>query len=81
MSRPVPYTDVIIDPMNGPQVEHWAKDLQVQTYELRAAIKLIGPRLSHLRRYYGRSADIIVLSDRRAQSRQTAATWSAFSPV
>jgi hypothetical protein len=53
MQRPIPYTDVIIDPMNDPQVQHWAKDLQVQSYELRAAIKLVGPRLSHLRRYYG----------------------------
>ena len=44
MQRPTPYTAVIIDPMNDPQVQHWAKDLQVETYELRAAIKLIGPR-------------------------------------
>jgi hypothetical protein len=63
MQRPIPYTDVIIDPMNELQVQHWSKDLHVQSYELRAAIKLVGPRLSHLRRYYG--ADIICLKDRR----------------
>jgi hypothetical protein len=65
MSRPVPYSDVIIDQMNEPQVQHWATDLQIQTYELRAAIKLVGPRLSHLRRYFGKSAEIICLKDRR----------------
>jgi hypothetical protein len=83
MQRPIPYTDVIIDPMNDPQVQHWAKDLQVQSYELRAAIKLVGPRLSHLRRYYGKSADIIVLADRRTDTKagNRPAPWSAFLPV
>jgi hypothetical protein len=33
------YTSVFIDPMNFPQVEHWAHDMQVETYDLRAAIK------------------------------------------
>jgi hypothetical protein len=82
MSRPIPYSDVIIDPINDPQVQHWAKDLRVQTYELRAAIMLVGPRLGHLRRYFGRSAEIIVLSDRRAGAQQQArGTWSAFPPI
>jgi hypothetical protein len=83
MSRPVSYNDEIIDPMNAAQVQHWAKDLQIQTYELQAAIKLVGPRLSHLRRYFGKSADIIVLSDKRANAKEPHAetTWSAFSPV
>jgi hypothetical protein len=44
-----------------PQVEHWAKDLQVETYDLKAAVKLVGPRLSDPRRYFGKSADIIFL--------------------
>ena len=78
MQRPTPYTAVIIDPMNDPQVQHWAKDLQVETYELRAAIKLIGPRLSDLRRYFGKSAPIICLQDRRPD-RQT--LWTMFPPV
>jgi hypothetical protein len=68
MSRQVPYTAVIIDPLNDPQVQHWAKDMRVQTYELRAAIKLVGPRLSDLRRYFGRSAHIIFLENRRGPS-------------
>jgi len=37
MSRPVPYTDVIIDPESDLQVHHWAKDMQIEPYELRAA--------------------------------------------
>ena len=53
--------------MNDPQVEHWAKDLQVQTYDFRAAIKQVGPRLSDLRRYFGKSAHIIFLDNRRSQ--------------
>jgi hypothetical protein len=68
MSRPIPYTAVIIDALNDPQLQHWAKDLRVETYELRAAIKLVGPRLSDLRRYFGRSAHIIFLEDRRRPS-------------
>jgi hypothetical protein len=71
MSRPIPYTSVIIDPMNCPQVEHWAKDLHVQTYDLRAAINVVGPRLSDLRRYFGRSAHIIFLDARRNKIRRT----------
>jgi hypothetical protein len=66
MPRPIPYTSVIIDPMNFPQVEHWARDMQVETCELRTAIKLVGPRLSDLRRYFGKSAHIIILENRRA---------------
>jgi Protein of unknown function (DUF3606) len=81
MSRPIPYTSVIIDPMNCPQVEHWAKDLQVETGDLRAAIKLVGPRLSDLRRYFGRSAQIIFLKNRLADTQTRQSTWSAFPPV
>ena len=82
MSRPIPYTALIVDPMNDPQLEHWANDLQVQTYELRAAIMLVGLRVSDLRHYFGKSADIIVLSDRRAGARRHGAgRWPAFPPV
>jgi hypothetical protein len=46
--------------------------MQVETYDLRAAIKLVGPRLSDLRRYFGRSAHIIFLETKRENSTQTA---------
>jgi hypothetical protein len=32
MSRPIPYSNVIIDPLNDLQVKHWSNDLRVQTY-------------------------------------------------
>ena len=66
MQRPIPYTSVIIDPASDLQVHHWAGDIQVQPHELRSAVGLVGPRLSDLRRYFGKSADIICLTDRRA---------------
>ena len=75
MSRPIPYTSVIIDPMNCAQVQHWAKDLQVETYDLRAAIKVVGPRLSHLRRYFGKSAHIIFLDNRRNKIQTTVSPY------
>ena len=56
MSRPASYTSVMINPKNDLQVEHWARDMQLQTHDLRAAIRLVGPRLSDLRRYFGKSA-------------------------
>jgi hypothetical protein len=34
MLRPVPYTEIMIDPMNDSQVQHWARDMQVQTCDL-----------------------------------------------
>jgi hypothetical protein len=68
MSRPVPYTDVIIDPESDLQVHHWAKDMQIEPYELRAAVKLVGPRLTDLRRYFGKSARIILLENRRVRT-------------
>jgi hypothetical protein len=49
MQRPIPYTDVMIDPMNDAEVQHWAKDVQVETYDLRAAMKLVGPLLWEVR--------------------------------
>jgi Protein of unknown function (DUF3606) len=65
MQRPIPYTSVMIDPANDLQVHHWAKDMQVEPYELRVAVALVGPRLSDLRRYFGKSAHIIFLDNRR----------------
>ena len=65
MQKTVPYSSVLIDPASDLQVHHWAKDMQIQPYELRAAIGLVGPRLSDLRRYFGKSAPIICLKDRR----------------
>jgi len=65
MQKPVPYTSVLIDPASDLQVHHWAKDLQVQPYELRAAVGVVGPRLGDLRRYFGKSAPVICLKDRR----------------
>ena len=83
MQRPVPFTQLIIDPMNVPQVQHWANDLQVETYELGAAIRLVGPRLSDLRRYFGKSAHVIFLASRRADKKAgtAPAPWSAFPSV
>jgi hypothetical protein len=65
MQRPVPYTAVLIDPTNDLQVHHWSRDMQVEPYELRAAVALVGPRLGDLRRYFGKSAHIILLDNRR----------------
>jgi hypothetical protein len=82
MLRPVPYTEIMIDPRNDPQVQHWARDMQVQTCDLKAAVRLIGPRLSDLRRYFGKSAPIIFLDNRLAdrQAKRTA-TISPFPPA
>jgi hypothetical protein len=67
MSRPEPYTSILIDPMNDPQVQHWAREMQVQTCDLRAAVRLVGPRLSDLPRYFGKSARIIFLENRLSE--------------
>jgi hypothetical protein len=78
MFRPVPYTEIMIDPMNDMQVGHWARDMQVQTCDLRNAVRLVGPRLSDLRRYFGKSAPIIFLESRLAKR---TATITQFPPV
>jgi Protein of unknown function (DUF3606) len=70
MSRVVPYTSIFIDPMNDPQVQHWAADFHVQNYDLRAAIKVVGPRVSDLRRYFGASAEIIFVGNRLSDRTQ-----------
>ena len=67
MSRLIPLQQCHYRPVERPAVQHWANDLRVQTYDLRAAIQLVGPRLSHLRRYFGRSAEIVCLKDRRGR--------------
>jgi len=58
-------------------------DTVEETGDLRAAVRLVGPRLSDLRRYFGKSAPIIFLDNRLAdrQARHTASTWSAFPTV
>jgi hypothetical protein len=65
MQKPIPYSSVMIDPASDLQVHHWAKDLQVEPHELRAAVRLVGPRLGDIRQYFGKSAPIICLKDRR----------------
>jgi hypothetical protein len=65
MQKPIAYTSVMIDPASDLQVHHWAKDMQIQPCELRRAVSLVGPRLSDLRRYFGKSATVICLKDRR----------------
>ncbi|HMH07892.1 MAG TPA: DUF3606 domain-containing protein [Terriglobales bacterium] len=67
MLRPVPYTKIMIDPMNELQVQHWAREMQVQTSDLRTAVRLVGPRLSDLRCFFGKSAPIISLENRLAK--------------
>ena len=57
----------LIDPMNELQVQHWAREMQVQTSDLRTAVRLVGPRLSDLRRFFGKSAPIINLENRLAK--------------
>jgi len=58
----------MIDPASDIQVHHWAKDMQVEPYELRAAVRLVGPRLSDIRKYFGKSALVISLESRRRGS-------------
>jgi hypothetical protein len=65
MQKPTPYTSVLIDPASDIQVHYWAKDMQVEPHELRTAVRLVGPRLSDVRQYFGRSAPVISLESRR----------------
>jgi len=57
----------MIDPMNELQVQHWAREMQVQTSDLRTAVRLVGPHLSDLRCFFGKSAPIISLENRLAK--------------
>jgi Protein of unknown function (DUF3606) len=82
MQKPTPYTSVLIDPASDIQIHHWAKDMQVEPHELRAAVRLVGPRLGDIRQYFGKSADIIVLSARRnSKTGNPLPAWSAFPSV
>ncbi|MBR1154037.1 MULTISPECIES: DUF3606 domain-containing protein [unclassified Bradyrhizobium] len=65
MQKSVPFSEVVIDPSSDLQIHYWAKDMLIQPHELRDAVRLIGPRLCDLRKYFGRSAAIICLRDRR----------------
>ena len=69
MQKPIPYTLVLIDPASDIQVHHWARDMQIEPYELRAAVKSVGPRLSDLRQHFGKSAPVISLENRRRRRR------------
>ena len=65
MARSIPYTSVVLDRLNDSEVQFWAKELQVETDALRDAIRVVGPRLTHLRRYFGKSARVIPLDNWR----------------
>ena len=78
MSRE-PFSTMLLDPANSPQVNYWAKEFRVDPSELKAAIPFAGRRLTNIRRYLGKTADIVSLDDRRT-GRETRA-WSAFTPV
>ena len=78
MQKPIPYTSVVIDPASDIQVHHWAKDMQVEPHELRAAVRLVGPRLGDIRQYFGKSAQVIPLTSGRGVTRVRHTTWSAF---
>ena len=66
-------SSILVELRTGPAIR--AKDLQVETYDLRAAIKVVGPRLSHLRRYFGKSAHIIFLDNRRNKIQTTVSPY------
>jgi len=75
MQKSIPYTLVLIDPASDLQVHHWAKDMQVEPHELRAAVRLVGPRLSDLRQYFGKSAPVISLEIRRRGRRTSVSPY------
>lgn len=65
MTSTIPYTSVTIDRFNNAEIQYWANDMQVEPQVLRDAMRLVGPRLTHLRRYLGKSAAVIPLAERR----------------
>ena len=65
-------------PASDIQVHHWAKDMQIQPHELRTAVGLVGPRLSDIRQYFGKSAQVIPLTSSRGITQVRQTTWSAF---
>jgi hypothetical protein len=72
---------MLLDPANSPQVKYWADEFQVDPSDIKAAIPFAGRRLTNIRRYLGKTADIIYLDDKRAGNRVKRTTWSAFTPV
>jgi hypothetical protein len=75
MQKPIPYWLVLIDPASDIQVHHWARDMQVEPHELRAAVRLVGPRLSDIRQYFGKSAPVISLESRRRVRRTSVSPY------
>jgi hypothetical protein len=69
---------LLLDPANPPQVKYWADEFHVAPSDITAAIPFAGRRLTNIRRYLGKTADIIYLDDRR---RGNGGKWSAFTPV
>jgi hypothetical protein len=65
MTRTIPYTSVVIGRFNNAEVRYWAADLPVEPEVLKDAIRLVGSRLTHLRRYFEKSAAVIALAGRR----------------
>jgi hypothetical protein len=80
MSR-VHYDTIFIDPANTPQVEYWANELEVEPFELKAAIRTVGGRLTSIRRHFGKTAEVVCLADRREARKSVPPTWTAFPPV
>jgi hypothetical protein len=74
------FSTMLLDPANPPQVNYWAEQFQVEPSDIKAAIPFAGRRLTNIRRYLGKTADIIYLDDKRA-GRRAMQTWSAFTPV
>jgi hypothetical protein len=75
-----PFSTMLLDPANPPQVKYWAEQFQVDSSQMTAAIPFAGRRLTNIRHYLGKTADIISLADWRAGNR-TKQPWSAFPPV
>jgi hypothetical protein len=75
MQKPIPYKLILIDPASDIQVHHWAKDMQVEPHQLRAAVRLVGPRLIDLRQHFGKSAAVISLESRRRGRRTTVSPY------
>jgi hypothetical protein len=74
-----PFSTMLLDPANSSEVRYWADEFQVEPSELQAAIPFAGRRLTNIRRYLGKTADIIHFDDRRSAGE--AKPWSAFPPV
>jgi hypothetical protein len=80
MSRE-PFSSILIDPANPSQVQYWAKELGVESSDIKAAIVKVGRRLTSIRSYFGKSAEIVRLQDSQSDSQTKRPTWTAFHPV